>query len=164
MSKIFGELLMLIENDKRGQQLRLLYADELFSVPDNVYIIGMMNTADRSLAIIDYALRRRFAFVEFEPGFETNGFIALQNQIGNEKYNKLVDQVKALNDYIAKDLFLGKGFRIGHSYLIPKKVSDVDDEWLSDVVDYEIIPLLEECWFDESQKLDTWSNNLRNTI
>ena len=164
MSKIFGELLMLIESDKRGQQLRLLYADELFSVPDNVYIIGMMNTADRSLAIIDYALRRRFAFVEFEPGFETNGFIALQNQIGNEKYNKLVDQVKALNDYIAKDLSLGKGFRIGHSYLIPKKVSDVDNEWLSDVVDYEIIPLLEEYWFDESQKLDTWSNNLRNAI
>ena len=164
MSKIFGELLMLIESDKRGQKLRLLYANELFSVPDNVYIIGMMNTADRSLAIIDYALRRRFAFIEFEPGFETDGFIALKNQIANDKYNKLVEQVKLLNDNISKDISLGKGFMIGHSYLIPKKNSDVDDEWLSDVVNYEIIPLLEEYWFDENDKLEAWKRNLREVI
>lgn len=164
MSKIFGELLMLIENDKRGQKLRLLYANELFSVPDNVFIIGMMNTADRSLAIIDYALRRRFAFIEFEPGFETDGFIALKNQIANEKFNKLVEQIKLLNDYIVKDISLGKGFMIGHSYLIPKKNSDVTDEWLSDVVNFEIIPLLEEYWFDESDKLEAWKRNLREAV
>ena len=76
MSKIFGELLLLIESDKRGpkNKIQLLYSNEDFYVPDNVYIIGMMNTADRSLAMIDYALRRRFAFVEFEPAFESEGF------------------------------------------------------------------------------------------
>ena len=71
LSKIFGELFMLIENDKRGIPLQLLYADEKFSVPRNAYLIGMMNTADRSLAMLDYALRRRFAFVDLKPGFET---------------------------------------------------------------------------------------------
>ena len=80
LSKIFGELMMLIEQDKRGERhaIRLLYADEKFYVPENVYIIGMMNTADRSLALIDYALRRRFAFFEFEPAFQSTGFLAYQ--------------------------------------------------------------------------------------
>ncbi len=70
MSKIFGELFMLIENDKRGKSLQLLYSDEQFSIPENLYIIGMMNTADRSLALLDYALRRRFAFFDIKPGFQ----------------------------------------------------------------------------------------------
>src|SRR5699024_7318145 len=74
ISKIFGELLMLIESDKRGTELRLLYKHESFSVPPNVHIIGMMNTADRSLAVLDYALRRRFGFFEMAPGFRTEGF------------------------------------------------------------------------------------------
>ncbi len=74
LSKIFGELFMLIENDKRGNALQLLYSDEKFAVPKNVYIIGMMNTADRSLAMLDYALRRRFAFFDIKPGFKTPGF------------------------------------------------------------------------------------------
>ena len=74
LSKIFGELFMLIEADKRGIELQLLYSDERFSIPGNVYIIGMMNTADRSLAMLDYALRRRFAFYEMKPGFGSDGF------------------------------------------------------------------------------------------
>ena len=166
MSKIFGELLLLIESDKRGpkNKIQLLYSNEDFYVPDNVYIIGMMNTADRSLAMIDYALRRRFAFVEFEPAFESEGFKLQQKEISNEKYNQLIDCVEDLNERITSDVSLGKGFRIGHSYFIPRNFSDVDDEWLSDVVHYELIPLLEEYWFDESDKLSEWTRRLEDSI
>ena len=114
MSKIFGELFMLIEKDKRGNSLQLLYSDEKFNVPSNVYIIGMMNTADRSLAMLDYALRRRFAFYTMAPGFNTDGFIAYKNTVGSDKFNKLIDCVQLLNNFIAEDVFFvdifsGKG-------------------------------------------------------
>lgn len=89
LSKIFGELFMLIESDKRGIELKLLYAEEKFSVPKNVYIIGIMNTADRNLAMMDYALRRRFAFFNLEPGFSTKGFRQYQEGLHSEKFNKL---------------------------------------------------------------------------
>jgi len=128
VSKIFGELLMLIEKEKRGEKLRLLYSNELFSVPKNVYIIGMMNTADRSLAIIDYALRRRFAFFELEPAFDSEGFKAMMQQANNPKFNVLVEQIKTLNEFIGKDESLGNGFRIGHSYLCTN--GEITDEWL----------------------------------
>ena len=166
LSKIFGELLMLIEKDKRGQQLQLLYSKELFSIPSNLYIIGMMNTADRSLAIIDYALRRRFAFVEFEPAFETEskGFENLKNSIENQNYLKLIDKIKELNRYILNDQSLGKGFRIGHSYFVPENGIEVTDEWLSNVIEYEIIPLLEEYWFDNADEVNHWSNELRKCV
>ena len=87
MSKIFGELLMLIEKDYRGTKATLAYNGLSFSVPKNLYIIGMMNTADRSLAMIDYALRRRFSFFEVEPGFDSEGFIHYQNGLNNETLN-----------------------------------------------------------------------------
>jgi 5-methylcytosine-specific restriction protein B len=166
MSKIFGELLLLIENDKRGSKnkIQLLYSNEDFYVPENVYIIGMMNTADRSLAMIDYALRRRFAFVEFEPAFENEGFKQLQKEISSEKYNRLIDCAKELNETIVSDVSLGKGFRIGHSYFIPKNTSDVDDAWISDVVHYELIPLLEEYWFDETNRFSEWKRKLEDVI
>lgn len=166
LSKIFGELLMLIEKDKRGQQLQLLYSKELFSIPANLYIIGMMNTADRSLAIIDYALRRRFAFVEFEPAFETESisFENRKNSIENQNYPKLIDKIKELNRYISNDQSLGKGFRIGHSYFVLENGIEVTDEWLSNVIEYEIIPLLEEYWFDNADEINRWSNELRKCI
>lgn len=166
LSKIFGELLLLIENDKRGKEykIQLLYSKEDFYIPENVYIIGMMNTADRSLAMIDYALRRRFSFVEFEPAFETEGFKQNQGEISNEKYNRLIEKIIELNKEIAEDVSLGKGFRIGHSYFIPKNPGDVDDHWLSDVVNYEIVPLLEEYWFDETGKIENWTRKLQEAI
>lgn len=166
LSKIFGELLLLIEDDKRGKEykIQLLYSKEDFYIPENVYIIGMMNTADRSLAMIDYALRRRFSFVEFEPAFESEGFRQKQDEISNEKYNRLIEKIIDLNKEIAEDVSLGKGFRIGHSYFIPKNPSDVDDQWLSDVVNYEIIPLLEEYWFDETEKIESWTRKLQEAI
>ena len=116
LSKIFGELFMLIENDKRGVSLQLLYSDEKFSVPKNIYIIGMMNTADRSLAMLDYALRRRFAFFEIKPGFTTDGFREYRMSLENEKFDKLIACVESLNNVISNDESLGDGFCIGHSY------------------------------------------------
>ena len=162
LSKIFGELFMLIENDKRGIELQLLYSDEKFSVPRNVYIIGMMNTADRSLAMLDYALRRRFAFFEMQPGFETDGFRAYRMALDNEKFDRLINCVENLNNTIAADESLGEGFCIGHSYFCNLK--DVSDKTLSRIVEFELIPLLKEYWFDEPVKVKDWINNLRSAI
>ena len=162
LSKIFGELFMLIETDKRGIELKLLYADEKFSVPKNVYIIGMMNTADRSLAMMDYALRRRFAFFDMEPGFNTKGFRQYQDSLQSEKFNKLIDRVEALNADIASDDSLGEGFCIGHSYFCELK--ETSDQTLSGIVEFELAPLLKEYWFDEPAKAKTWIEDLRSAI
>ena len=162
LSKIFGELFMLIESDKRGIELKLLYADEKFSVPKNVYIIGMMNTADRSLAMMDYALRRRFAFFEMEPGFNTKGFRQYQEGLQSEKFNKLINRVEALNIEIANDESLGEGFCIGHSYFCELK--EASNQTLSGIVEFELAPLLKEYWFDETSKAKTWIEDLRSAI
>lgn len=164
LSKIFGELFMLIENDKRGIPLQLLYSDEKFAVPKNVYIIGMMNTADRSLAMLDYALRRRFAFFELRPGFETDGFREFRMMLENEKFNKLINCVESLNNAISADESLGDGFCIGHSYFCNLDAETIDDRCLSGIVEYELIPLLKEYWFDEPVKVKDWSSNLRSAI
>lgn len=162
LSKIFGELFMLIENDKRGVSLQLLYSDEKFSVPSNVYIIGMMNTADRSLAMLDYALRRRFAFFEISPAFETEGFRTYRQEKSNKKFDNLIAAIEKLNVAIENDDTLGRGFRIGHSYFCTE--SEIDDMWLNAVITYEIVPLLNEYWFDEPSKVRDWEHVLREAI
>lgn len=162
LSKIFGELFMLIENDKRGVELQLLYSDEKFSVPENVYIIGMMNTADRSLAMLDYALRRRFAFFEMKPGFETEGFREYRSDLNNPKFDRLINCIENLNSAIANDESLGEGFCIGHSYFC--NLHDANNQALSSIIEFEIIPLLKEYWFDEPVKVKDWTNNLRSSI
>jgi len=164
LSKIFGELFMLIEKDKRGIELQLLYSDENFSVPANVYIIGMMNTADRSLAMLDYALRRRFSFYTMKPGFNTIGFQTYQDSLESEAFNKLISCVKQLNSKIAEDISLGEGFCIGHSYFCGLTSDTVNVQILSSIVEYELIPLLKEYWFDEPAKIIDWSDRLRSTI
>ncbi len=162
MSKIFGELLMLIETDKRGESIRLLYKNELFSVPRNVHIIGMMNTADRSLAIIDYALRRRFAFYELKPAFDKDPFNAMHVLAANEKYDAVIDEICRLNKDISSDETLGDGFVIGHSYFcVEDKISDED---VAAIIEYEILPLLHEYWFDEPSKVETWSKRLLGVV
>ena len=153
---------MLIENDKRGISLQLLYSDEKFAVPKNVYIIGMMNTADRSLAMLAYALRRRFAFFEIKPGFETDGFREYRMAI--DKFNKLINCVENLNNAITADESLGDGFCIGHSYFCNLSADAIHEQTLSGIVEYELIPLLKEYWFDEPLKVKDWSNNLRSAI
>jgi len=161
VSKIFGELLMLIEADKREESLKLLYTKEAFSVPKNVHIIGMMNTADRSLAIIDYALRRRFAFYDVRPAFNNNMFIEMTEKKGSESLNRLISYVKLLNDDIRRDDSLGSGFEVGHSYFCTSDDIQIDNKWIKSTVEYEIIPLINEYWFDDREKVDEWSEKLR---
>ena len=165
LSKIFGELFMLIENDKRGEKnkIQLLYSDELFFIPKNVHIIGLMNTADRSLAMIDYALRRRFAFFDLKPGFESDGFKDYQQLLSNDKFDRLTELMLQLNETIKDDESLGEGFRIGHSYLCNIKEEDADEK-LKYIVEYELIPLLSEYWFDEPDKVEEWSGKLRSVV
>ena len=161
VSKIFGELLMLIEGDKRGDSLKLLYTKEEFAVPENVYIIGMMNTADRSLAIIDYALRRRFAFYDVRPAFNNATFIELTNRKESDTLKRLISYVKQLNDDIRKDDSLGSGFEVGHSYFCTSPDTVIDAKWIKSTIEYEIIPLISEYWFDDRDKVDEWSSKLR---
>ncbi len=163
LSKVFGELFMLIENDKRGEEIQLTYTDELFSIPSNLYIIGMMNTADRGLSMLDYALRRRFGFYEILPAFDSVGFMGYQAIVSNSKFNKLILEIKNLNKEIAFDENLGKGFLIGHSYFINNSVK-IDSEWLQDVIDFEILSLLNEYWYDEPDKIEEWKNRLNDAI
>ncbi len=164
LSKIFGELFMLMESHYRGSghAMPLLYSDERFYIPKNLYIIGMMNTADRSLAMLDYALRRRFAFFELEPAFRTEGFVRFLQSAGNKKLEQLIQTIEQLNAEICRDDSLGKGFRIGHSYFCLE--DDITDEHLQSIINYELIPLLEEYWFDETDKVENWSRTLISSI
>lgn len=165
MSKIFGELLQLIEADYRGEEALLAYDGQPFSVPENLYLIGMMNTADRSLALIDYALRRRFGFFKMEPGFYTPAFKAYSEQrIHDETFNALIEQVKQLNKAIKEDPALGPGFRIGHSYFVLKEGEEYSEEWLHSIVEYDLLPTLEEYWFDDRDQFALWENNLRGVF
>ncbi len=165
ISKIFGELLMLIEKDYRGKKATLAYNGMSFSVPENLYIIGMMNTADRSLAMIDYALRRRFSFFEMKPAFDTKGFTDYQNSLHNETFDELISKMKELNQTIQRDSALGKGFCIGHSYFVGcNKAEECTDEWMQSVIDYDIIPALEEYWFDDETTLQQWENILHGVF
>ena len=160
LSKIFGELLMMIEKDYRDTPIQLSYADRRFAVPSNVYLIGMMNTADRSLAMIDYALRRRFSFYEMKPAFENSGFINYKEKKHDPQLNKLVDALKNLNKVIAEDDSLGTGFCIGHSYLC-----DLGDDYdLESIVEYDIIPMLREYWFDNNERFEKEAQRLRESI
>lgn len=158
LGKIFGELLMLIEKDYRGTPATLAYTRKPFTVPENIFIIGMMNTADRSLAMIDYALRRRFSFYDMEPGFDTEGFQAYQKGLDNETFDRLIECVRELNRAILKDPALGAGFRIGHSYFCNQQ--ECIDEWMKAVVYYDILPTLREYWFEDSATLKQWENRL----
>ena len=163
LSKIFGELLMLLEKDYRDQPITLAYTAEPFAVPSNVYLIGMMNTADRSLSIIDYALRRRFSFFDMKPAFESTGFMKQQLIAGNVIFDRLINRIEELNDEISKDPSLGPGFCIGHSYF-----SNPEGKWTLDelrlIVDYDILPMLREYWFDDQDKLEHWENTLHEVF
>jgi hypothetical protein len=167
LSKIFGELLMLIERDKRGWELPLTYSPtEKLQIPDNVYLIGTMNTADRSLALVDYALRRRFRFVDLEPAFDAPGFYAHLRTAGASESlaNRIRTRFGELNRAIAEDTkHLGRGYRIGHSYFCPLNGQSCNEEWYRGIIEAEITPLLEEYWFDrENQARDCVERLLRD--
>jgi len=155
LGKIFGELMMLIEADKRAEKfaLKLTYAEDeedRFYVPENLYIIGTMNTADRSLAIVDYALRRRFAFINLQPDYGANfqSFL-LDNGLSKAMVNHISLMIPKVNDKIKSDSNLGEGFQIGHSYFCNYNKEQNEDNWWQEIIDFELKPLLEEIWFDD---------------
>ena len=156
LSKIFGELLMLIETDKREEKfsLKLAYSeedDDKFYVPQNIHIIGTMNTADRSLAIVDYALRRRFAFINLQPDYgETFKSFLSGNGVSNGMIEHICLSVQKVNAKIKADNNLGDGFQIGHSYFCSFKNGDDENIWWNEILKFEIRPLMEEIWFDDS--------------
>lgn len=169
LSKIFGELMMLIESDKRGPKyaMPLTYSnssEETFYVPENVYIIGMMNTADRSLAMVDYALRRRFRFFTLRPQLDSPTFRATLESSGVEQsvIETIIQRIGELNQEISGDKKdLGRGYQIGHSFFCPNKAGfTYDFEWYTKIIETEIMPLLEEYWFDASKKVEKWREEL----
>ena len=154
--RIFGELLLLLEADKRGpaHALRLPYAPAdapRFFVPDNLYVIGTLNLADRSLSPLDYALRRRFAFVALTPqlGAPLRAFLAAQ-QVPAPLVEQLCTRIAALNQTIADDPELGPDFVIGHSYFCqPPAGSTQVAAWLRLIMEQEIGPLLADYWREQ---------------
>jgi 5-methylcytosine-specific restriction protein B len=163
LSKIFGELMMLLEPDKRGREfaLPLAYSDSAiddFFVPENVYLIGTMNTADRSLSMVDYALRRRFRFITLEPEFQNPSFGRYLVECGTDEalIHKIIDRVTKLNLLIAADdKNLGRGYQIGHSYFCPRLGVKPDAEWYARVIEFEVKPLLEEYWLDQKDRVES---------
>lgn len=166
LSKIFGELMLLIEKDKRGPEFAVSltysqFSDSRFYIPRNVYIIGTMNTADRSLAVVDYALRRRFAFINLNPIFSTKFRNHIIDKGVDESIaNKISQKMTALNELITVNL--GDGFQIGHSYFSDLGEMNGDDSWYQYVIQHEIGPLLEEYWFDNLDKAKDCLANLLN--
>lgn len=164
LSKIFGELMMLIEHDKRGEDFKMFLTynpkGAEFYIPKNLHIIGTMNTADRSLALVDYALRRRFAFIDLHPQFNSNLKSYLStNDVNTSLATKIIDKLTALNNLIAKEQDLGPGFTIGHSYFCNIAESP-DEDWFKSIVTFEIAPLLSEYWFDNLSKVETEKTKL----
>lgn len=169
LSKIFGELLMLIEADKRGADyaIPLTYAPDLsdrFFIPENLYIIGMMNTADRSLAMVDYALRRRFTFIDLRPEFASEDFRTFleDHDVEPDVIDMIITRICLLNDDIrSESTNLGPGFEIGHSFFCPHGTEDeLGIDWYRAIINSEIGPLLREYWFDDLSKADDMVSRL----
>lgn len=158
-AQILGELLTLLEADKRNEEsaLALCYPrqdGEKIFIPENLYVIGSMNIADRSLALVDFALRRRFAFIDLEPAMNDSWLKWCREECGinDAVLRKIRSRIESLNKQISDDLSLGPQFRIGHSYVTPNSRINDPDAWFSQVVRTEIAPLLDEYWFDNPEK------------
>ena len=169
LGKVFGELMMLIESDKRGPEwaVPLAYADKedaKFHVPENVHILGLMNTADRSLAMVDYALRRRFAFVDVGPGFGTPQFTAFIKQRGatDELAAHRARHGRAQSGHRARPRQSRAGLLHRAQLLLHRhQRSGATPEWYEDVIESEILPLLREYWFDDEARVREWERKLR---
>ncbi|WP_308412841.1 AAA family ATPase [Vibrio parahaemolyticus] len=157
-AQILGEMLTLLEADKRtpSEALELSYRrteGERIHIPANLYVIGTMNIADRSLALVDLALRRRFAFFDLKPTFGDAWRNWVHNKAGidNDFLQLIERRLVSLNNEISKDRNLGPQFKIGHSYVTPPLNTKIEDAsaWFHGVVETEIGPLLEEYWFDD---------------
>jgi 5-methylcytosine-specific restriction protein B len=173
LSKIFGDLMMLIEGDKRGSEwaIPLTYAEpaqKAFQVPENLYLLGLMNTADRSLAMVDYALRRRFAFHVLKSQIGSARFrqYLAERRLEKRLVDALVERLTQLNDEIASDkVNLGPGFCIGHSFFCSERADVIlDAAWYRGVIEGQVGPLLHEYWFDDSERADKWKQRLLQDI
>lgn len=162
-AQIFGEMLTLLEADKRtpSEALELSYrqeGDEPVYIPENLYVIGTMNLADRSLALVDLALRRRFAFINLQPVFGKpwRDWVNKKTEIDAKHLETIEQRILDLNVTIESDDRLGTQFQVGHSYVTPAFDSEITDveNWFKQVVETEIYPLLEEYWFDDSKKAE----------
>lgn len=174
LSKIFGEAFTLIDKDHRGESIKLANSDDVykeFEIPENVYIIGLMNTADRSLAMLDIALQRRFEFLPLKPVFETKSFKKYMESLGSD-FEKVINSIIELNKEIEKEPALGEGFCIGHSYFCisndrKKEYEECQKDikaWLINVIHYEIIPILRSYCFDEKDTFDRLSTPLLEVL
>lgn len=157
-AQVFGELLTLLEADKRNESEALAlsyrkYDGERVYIPENVYVIGTMNIADRSLALVDLAFRRRFAFEELEPTFGQpwRHWVSQNCDIDAQFLAAIEERLGNLNIQIANDRNLGPQFRVGHSYVTPSAVVLDPLAWFTRVVEREIGPLLDEYWFDSPE-------------
>jgi len=157
LSKIFGELLYLLEY--RNQRVRLTYSQKEFYLPENLYIIGTMNTADRSLAIMDYALRRRFYFknINCQTGRLKDWLIENNCQINTDK---LLDAINNMNNAIEMAMHCSD-YNIGHSYFMREKL---DKESLKEIIDFGVDPLLHEYFFDKNEKIKQVISSLENLL
>ncbi len=166
LSKILGELMLLIEPDKRDArwEITLAYSSEPFHVPPNIYLIGLMNTADRSLAVVDYALRRRFAFVDVLPKLDSEKFrhTLLASGLDEAAVALVRERVAPLNMEIVEDTAnLGAGFAVGHSFFCAAPVDGEDGpSWYGRIVRTELLPLLREYWFDAPGRVKDWEDRL----
>lgn len=160
-AQILGEMLTLLEVDKRtpNEALELSYKQcdgERVFIPPNFYVIGTMNIADRSLALVDLALRRRFAFINLEPalGQRWRNWVQTKCGIHSDVVDDIEKRINALNGEIAADSGLGPQFLVGHSYVTPPPGDPIADAraWFRQVVETEIGPLLDEYWFDALEK------------
>jgi 5-methylcytosine-specific restriction protein B len=169
LSRIFGEVLLLIERDKRSPEYAIRLANHRdgeapFYIPDNLYILGTMNSADRSLAVVDYALRRRFRFFKLDPAFdrdEFSNYLAGALEVPSDMIQRIAESFRKLNDEIASDRSLGPSYQIGHSFFTSLGENQEPDQvWFESIVRQEIIPLLEEYWFDKPDRVLKWSSRL----
>ena len=162
LGKVLGELMMLIEADKRkpAWAASLAYAqpgEQPFHVPSNLHIIGTMNSADRSLALVDYALRRRFAFIDLTPAFGEDAFerYLQQNGVPAVQWTRVREKIEQVNRMLANDPMLGPGYLIGHSFFCTEPVNaGAVDEWFAEIVELDLLPLLREYWFDQRKQLE----------
>lgn len=165
-AQIFGEMLTLLEADKRNPDnaLRLIYShddDDPFHLPENFYVIGTMNQADRSLAGLDIALRRRFSFATLKPELGSN-WLEFAEKRGHDtrELRSIANQITQVNALISEDPTLGAPFCIGHSFVTPRtKITEPavgkTQRWFQEIIDTDLAPLLEEYWFDQPEKLET---------
>lgn len=156
LSKIFGELFMLIEGEKRDEFVTMGYSKEKFTVPSNVHLIGTMNTADRSLATLEIALRRRFSFISLKPAFNEKWRLNLVRQgISEKSIEKILSLIESLNQEVRDDFQLGPGYEIGHSFFTNFPKNMTENRWFERVIQFEIKPLLEEYFFDRPELVKT---------